>query len=400
LKAPKGVAMGRRGHDRHAVAMWLGVPAALYLPDAQRGSYAPSLDGMRAVAILAVVAYHLGHMPTGLFGVDVFFVISGYLITGLLADEQRRRGTISLARFYGRRALRLLPVLVVVVAGCLIIGSAVLPERQVRDLWWSTLFVATYTANFRAINYVDMPLLSHTWSLAVEEQFYVVWPLPFSRLATRVAPRRLAAWLVALAVASALWCAVDYWRGAALARLSDLPDTHASGLLIGAALALLVGSTSWTTPPRLRPYLHVLSYLAAAAVLVSFRVVIDNGAFPYLGGFLIISVLTGVVLVDQISTTPSKLALVLRHPVAVLIGRWSYSLYLVHLPVIQLLQTTDISRTAQVPLAFGVSMLLAMVLHVAVERPALRLRRRFEASTTVSSRELSAGAASATKVTP
>ena len=209
MKAPKGVAMGRRGH-RHVVAMWLGVPAALYAPDAQRGSYAPSLDGMRAVAILAVVAYHLGHMPTGLFGVDVFFVISGYLITGLLADEQRRRGTISLARFYGRRALRLLPVLVVVVTGCLIIGSAVLPERQVHELWWSTLFVATYTANFRAINYLDMPLLAHTWSLAVEEQFYVVWPLPFSRLATRVAPRRLAGWLIALAVASALWCAVDY----------------------------------------------------------------------------------------------------------------------------------------------------------------------------------------------
>jgi peptidoglycan/LPS O-acetylase OafA/YrhL len=363
----------------HAGAVWLGVPRAVYGPARDRGSYVPSLDGMRAVAIAAVMAYHLGHAQGGFFGVDVFFVISGYLITGLLADEQRRNGAISLARFYARRALRLLPALFVVVAGCLLVGSVVLPKTQVHDLWISALFVVTYTANFRAINYTEMPLLAHTWSLAVEEQFYVVWPLPFSRLAGRIAPRRLAAGLTALSAASAVWCAVDYHRGAALARLSDLPDTHAEGLLLGAAIALLVGTGGWTEPAWLRRPLQVFSYLCAAALLVSFRVVLDHGAFPYLGGFLIISALTGGILIDQVSTTPSRLVVVLQNPAAVLVGRWSYSLYLVHLPVIELLARTRLSSLAQIPIAVTLSFFLAGALHLLVERPTLRLKKRFEA---------------------
>ena len=347
-------------------------------PAVRRGAYAPSLDGLRAVAILAVIGYHLGHLPSGNFGVDVFFVISGYLITRLLADEHRRNDAISLGRFYGRRALRLLPGVFVVVACCLLVGSLVLARQQVHNLWVGALSVITYSANFRAVHFTTMPLLAHTWSLAVEEQFYVLWPVPFVLLVARVAHRHLAIALLTLAGVSALWCGFLYLRGAAPARLSDLPDTHGMGLLLGCALALATGPRPWRPPAKVQRLLRASAYVAVLVLLVNFRLLLDHGNFPYVGGYLVVSLLTGVIILDQTSATPSKLTSVLQHPLLVLIGVWSYGLYLVHLPVIELLRHTGLSSKTQLPLDLVVTFALTALLYMAVERPAQRLKRRIE----------------------
>ena len=152
-----------------------------------RLSYRPDIDGLRAIAVAIVVAFHAGvpGFTGGFVGVDVFFVISGFLITGLLVEELRETGSISLSRFYARRVRRLLPALALVLASTLLLGSvlllAVAGEQQ--DLAKSALAAALSASNiffWLGSNYFSeqadlMPLL-HTWSLSVEEQYYLVWP--------------------------------------------------------------------------------------------------------------------------------------------------------------------------------------------------------------------------------
>ena len=151
--------------------------------------YRKDIDGLRAVAILAVVAYHAGipAVPGGFVGVDVFFVLSGYLITSLLAAEAIRHGTVSLRSFYARRIRRLFPALFVVVCATVVMGAfALLPIfDQQQDLARSAIATALYVSNFyfwlHTPGYldqsVDLKPLLHTWSLSVEEQFYLAWPI-------------------------------------------------------------------------------------------------------------------------------------------------------------------------------------------------------------------------------
>ena len=153
-------------------------------PDAE---FRPDIDGLRALAILLVVAYH-AHIPglrAGFFGVDVFFVISGYLITRNLIGEAARDGTVRLARFWARRVRRLVPALACAVVGTLVVGAFVLSPLElhtaVRDALSSSFYVSNITFALRSTYYfaprVGDSLLLHTWSLGVEEQFYLLWPL-------------------------------------------------------------------------------------------------------------------------------------------------------------------------------------------------------------------------------
>ena len=153
---------------------------------ARRDSYRPHLDGIRAVAVILVILFHLGYgwMPGGFVGVDVFFVLSGYLITGLLVDELARDGSIDLARFYARRVRRLLPAAVLVIAVVIVVTLGLLDRVDQAAVGPDATFSALYSANWRfglvegdyfAPGDVPSPLI-HFWSLAVEEQFYVVWP--------------------------------------------------------------------------------------------------------------------------------------------------------------------------------------------------------------------------------
>ena len=149
--------------------------------------YRPSLDGIRAIAVVSVLVYHLdaSWLPGGYLGVDIFFVMSGYLITSLLIIEHRGKGRISLTDFWARRVRRLLPALAVMIVGVAIYYSAFAADLELVGLRGDLLSALFYVANWRFISsgqsyfeqYVGVSPVRHTWSLAIEEQFYLVWPI-------------------------------------------------------------------------------------------------------------------------------------------------------------------------------------------------------------------------------
>ncbi len=196
--------------------------------------YEPSLDGMRAVAVTCVVAFHATHwLPGGWAGVDVFFVLSGFLITSLLAQEIEASGSIDLGSFYLRRALRLVPALTVMLLASLAV-AVLLPSRTLEDVRAIGL-AGTYLMNWnRAFALFPQAWLGHTWSLAMEEQFYLLWPA----ILLLIRARRPVTLISALVVLVTVWRLVLVLSGAPAERTYNGFDTHADGLLIGSALAL------------------------------------------------------------------------------------------------------------------------------------------------------------------
>src|SRR2546430_14428904 len=221
-------------------------------------TYQPALDGLRALAVLGVLLYHAGvsWAPGGFLGVDAFFVLSGFLITSLLVDEWRTRGRIDFRRFWARRARRLLPalVLVVIAVGAYAVFGARPDElgRIRRDTLGSVLYVANWRQLFESSYFAKLATpspLRHTWSLGIEEQWYLVWPLALVVMVRVTAGRRWAVigMAAALAFGSAALMAVLFDPGDP-SRVYYGTDTRAQALLLGAVLAFLV-----TSPRSRRP---------------------------------------------------------------------------------------------------------------------------------------------------
>ena len=193
-----------------------------------------ALDGLRGLAILLVFAFHLplSGFRSGSYGVIVFFVLSGFLITTILLREIERWQRPQLRWFYGRRAVRLLPALLMVLFGYLILRATVLGGREE---WWSQTWPALfYVSNYSLEMGGDLGHLTHTWSLAIEEHFYVVWPLALIALPARW--RMMVAWVLALAFAA--WRAGLLALDADVSRVYYLTDTNAFAPLLGCALAI------------------------------------------------------------------------------------------------------------------------------------------------------------------
>jgi len=214
--------------------------------------YKPALDGLRALAVLPVLLFH-GGVPGfqwGYIGVDVFFVISGYLITDTLLKEQAETGCISLLGFYRRRALRLLPALALVCLAVLLFMGLV--ANSWNQAWREIAIVAFYAGNWTRALGTGLPqYLGHTWSLAIEEQFYIRWPaLLLAILAlnpTIISSLRL---ILALVIAVTCWRIFLALYGASADRLYNGTDTRADALLIGAALAFFPFDTKPYSAPR------------------------------------------------------------------------------------------------------------------------------------------------------
>ena len=339
-------------------------------------TYMPSLDGIRALSVLAVIIYHANKMwlPGGFLGVEVFFVISGYLITLLLLAESEKNGSISLKEFWWRRARRLLPALWVVVLG-VVVFAALFQREMLGTLRGDVVAALLYgfnwfqiwvgTSYFTSFEFVP---LRHLWSLAVEEQFYLIWPVVMLIVA-KFGKRRLpivSAVFIGLAVVLAIYTALVYQPGT-ISNIGDTPNqfmslfgqpvsridflflgtlTRSSGLLLGAALAiwwrpwLLQNSRAGAN--KLFDFIGIGGLAALALMMWRFQTVIegtDEGTvgydFLFRGGFFLTDLASLAVIAAAVHPSSKILARSLSNPVLVWLGRRSYGFYLFHWPVFQ-----------------------------------------------------------------
>jgi len=310
--------------------------------------YIPGLDGIRAIAVLAVLLYHSGvaAVPGGFLGVDVFFVLSGFLISTLLLQEIERTSAVSFGQFYLRRARRLLPALLATLAlsSVLVLVFARDAAAQFRtDAVASMAYVTNWWYVVQDLSYFEVmgrpPMLQHLWSLAVEEQFYLLWPLCLVLLyrwrgrpgVGRVAFTVALVSTLLMALGSFIW---NLPAAGDASRLYFGTDTHAMGLLLGAALA-----TVWRPGARPKqvagPARVVLWAVAAGAVWALFRIfhtVGENSAWLYRGGFLIVSAVTAVIVALACHPAIGFGRLLAIQPMRY-IGERSYGLYLYHWPI-------------------------------------------------------------------
>jgi peptidoglycan/LPS O-acetylase OafA/YrhL len=314
---------------------------------ARRLPYLGALDGLRAFAVLAVLLYHLDapwsplHLRGGFFGVDVFFVLSGYLITSILLSEWRRSTRVSLPNFWLRRARRLLPAVGFLLSAVLLYALVVLPHEVAslrRDALASFGYVTNWYLIYHHLSYFESwgrpSLFQHLWSLAIEEQFYLVWPLLFVIGMRFLRLPGLLFALLSAAIGATVLMAVLYQPGVDPSRIYYGTDTRSAGLLIGSALALVLPIASFAE--RRRAWWRDALGIAGLALLAYFFVRVGDGsALPYRGGFAIVSLATAAVIAATVSSR-SRLGAVLGFQPLVWIGRRSYSIYLWHWPVFML----------------------------------------------------------------
>ncbi len=346
------------------------------------------MDGLRAVAVIAVLLYHadISWLPGGFLGVDVFFVISGYLITMLMLEEHHRTGAVSVRGFYRRRARRLLPaVFVLLLAVCSV--AALFYREEMARLRPQVLSALTYSTNWYLIftdgSYFDQfgrPLaLQHLWSLAVEEQFYLLWPLVMVFLLHRFRDRlgSIALIIGALAGASALWMALLYEPGADPSRLYYGTDTRLATLLMGGLLALFwrPSALAHGGVRRHGRIFDVVGVLALATIVLCFVNTSDTSAALYRGGFAGLAVVSALA-VAAASHPGTAFGRVLGVGVLTWIGLRSYALYLWHWPIYVVTRPNvdvPIDGLPLLALRLGLTVLLADLSYRLVERPIRRL---------------------------
>jgi peptidoglycan/LPS O-acetylase OafA/YrhL len=395
-------------------------PASPTSPAPARLGYQPALDGVRACAITLVMLFHYpwaqrfyGHNPVhgGFLGVDAFFVLSGFLITTLLLQEHTSHGSFSLRRFYARRALRLLPALGVLVGAALVMRVLLADNNANRPAALGFFGMIFYVANWVEIyRHGALGLFSYTWSLAIEEQFYLVWPVVLLlMLRRRLSIRTIAMVTGAGIVAAAVWRAwywhshfgprrfVDYYflitahaatdtgaldhRTAVWNRWYFGSDTRADALLVGCLTAIVLFAVLPRLGARARMRLSAAAGVAfvACGIIVWRAVVVLSGWLPA-WGILALEVGVAVLIAGLVAAPRGPLARLLALPPLAWLGRRSYAVYLYHPVVFTYLSRTHVHLAPPVSLVFQftVVFVLAELSYRLLEGPMLRRKRRFE----------------------
>ncbi|MEV5029917.1 acyltransferase family protein [Paenibacillus sp. LPE1-1-1.1] len=316
-------------------------------PIGNSGRYMPGLDGLRAIAVLAVIAYHLNlkAVPGGLLGVSMFFVLSGYLITDILLKQLGQKKTIDLKTFIIRRARRLLPAMFLMIAVVSLWLSISDSERLLSlkgDIGSALLYISNWWLIFHEVSYFESfgpaSPFGHLWSLAVEEQFYLVWPLVLIAV-IRFVPKRgmLALWTLAAAAISAGAMALLYQPGMDPSRVYYGTDTRAFALLIGAALAVVWPSWKLSASISVRGRLLLDTVGTAGLVIILFMIgqTGEYDASLYRGGMVLLAIATAAV-VAAMAHPASRLAQIIGSKALAWVGVRSYGIYLYHYPIIVL----------------------------------------------------------------
>ena len=321
-------------------------------PQRKKSRYIPALDGLRALAVLGVIAYHMGMawIPGGLLGVTVFFVLSGYLITSLLLIEWDSTGTINLPQFWLRRVKRLFPAIAFVIICtavlCTLFDHSLLTKLR-EDMWAALCWVTNWWYILRDVSYFDAlgapSPVTHFWSLAIEEQFYVVWPVVLI-LAHKFGVKRshMRNATLVLVLASALEMALLFNPDADPSRVYYGTDTRAFSLLIGAWLAFVwpsnqLGANNEVQLDRnVRIALDAVGGIALIGLIAMMGCIEGTSAIMYRGGILLASIIT-MVIIAVIVHPSSILGKVFSAKPLVWIGLRSYGIYLWHYPLLLLM---------------------------------------------------------------
>ena len=345
--------------------------------------YLPALDGIRAFAVLAVLAYHGGQAwaAGGYLGVDAFFVLSGFLITSLLLTERRQSGAIDLRAFWMRRARRLLPALFLVLGAVVVYAATVAAPTELDRIRADGLGSLFYVANWRFVfshqsyfeQFAAPSPLRHMWSLAIEEQFYLLWPLlvfGFLRWG-KGSTRKLVLMTSALALTSLGLMIALHTSGSDPSRVYYGTDTRATSLLVGALLAMLVAWRPFGQTARERTVLHVAALAAAGVLGFWWATTPDRSDWLYNGGLLAAAVLVAVVIADSSHEQPGLLGRVLSLRPLRWIGAISYGLYLWHWPIYVYLSPTrvNVDGASLFALRIGATFAVATASYYLVEQP-------------------------------
>ena len=361
-------------------------------PPLFRLGHCPALDGLRGCAILAVMLTHTlpAALPGAAFGVDVFFVLSGFLITALLLQEWQTTGSVSLRRFYLRRALRLLPVLYVFLLASWLYARLFCTPFDAQLTRNGAVAVLLYFFNWKmALRPGPYTLLVHTWSLSVEEQFYLLWPIVLvCLLRLRIRPR----WVLGLVQAAVVASIAERFLLTRLPvstwiRIYYGTDTRVDALLIGCLVGLLA---SWGLLPRKGWPLNALRTAALLAVPILLLHARVSPGFVYFhrGGLTVVALSTAAIVAALLQSPPRLLAWILERPLLAWVGRVSYGLYLWHGLVIwhllPRLQAYLVGRgvlrahsdIVQVVVGFPAALAVAALSFALIERPFLSLKAR------------------------
>ena len=312
--------------------------------------YIPAIDGLRGVAVSAVILYHLGYswIPGGFLGVDLFFVISGYVITRLVLDSIAQSGGLDLRAFYRARVRRLLPPLAFMIISTAIYIGIWAPEtmrRFVTDSPFALTGAMNWWLVFRHTDYFDSiarpPLLQHTWSLGVEAQFYLVWPLILLLVLRYLGKNKIPGAALFIAAISGITLLVVSFKvdSANASQISHVyfgTDTHSIGLFLGAALAVnwIPQNLKLEVDRRAQDFIDGIGVIGFIGIIATFLFINENDptlyklAFPLAGIF-------GCAIITSIVHPASRFAPILSSRLAVWVGERSYSIYLWHWVVFQ-----------------------------------------------------------------
>lgn len=350
-------------------------------PTEPGSSYLPALDGLRALAITSVLLYHDNWLvPGGYLGVDIFFVISGFLITSLLIREYGRNGNIDLKHFYLRRALRLFPALWTLLAIATAFALMFPRAPQAPHIWRGVGYSLIYLSNWA--NARDPFLLGpfgHTWSLAIEEQFYFLWPLVlWSLLKYTKRWRTVLIVTLALAAMSAIRRLDLSYHGTSPWRIYNGSDTRADSLLVGCGTAILM------TNDRLKDLIvvkMVSKWLAVGGIaLIGYLMATTSLEWSGYGRgmFSVVAMAASAILVALLLDRDWLLTRLLSTRIFIWAGQLSYSLYLWHYPIYQFMKSgrLGVSEHVLMPLRILLALLAAVGSFYLIERPFLRLKSR------------------------